>query len=291
MELEQVNCYYCQSWQYTYYDQENGYQLVKCRNCGLLYVNPRPKESTINRAAHTGLHQGDKIFNATNKLHRSRINRYVKILATIYPEIPNQKIKWLDIGCGNGEFLMALKTHFGNHIEVHGIEPNEHKLKTTTSLGLDVDFSKYSDHIGEFDAISMLNVYSHIANPIEFIKNWQKTLKPAGELIIQTGDSANVEPLWHQKPYNLPDHLSFANKEILEGIMQKTGFQIQKCKSYQKSNSTKTKLIAFSKDLAKLVLHKNNNLRFYNKQPGKFFPEYHHASIWVKAKRIKESAT
>ena len=44
----EVDCYQCKSNKNELYDTENGHNLVKCLDCGLLYLNPRPGLEDIN---------------------------------------------------------------------------------------------------------------------------------------------------------------------------------------------------------------------------------------------------
>jgi len=39
--MEYINCNLCNSNEYKLFKEINGYQLVKCRQCGLVYLNPR----------------------------------------------------------------------------------------------------------------------------------------------------------------------------------------------------------------------------------------------------------
>ena len=58
--LEEVPCLLCKSTSWTDYDTENGYRLVKCSDCGLLFTNPRPSSSEIDAASKSGMHKGDE---------------------------------------------------------------------------------------------------------------------------------------------------------------------------------------------------------------------------------------
>ena len=47
----EVDCYQCKSNKNELYDTENGHNLVKCLECGLLFLNPRPGLEEINEAS------------------------------------------------------------------------------------------------------------------------------------------------------------------------------------------------------------------------------------------------
>ena len=73
--------------------------------------------------------------------------------------------------------------------------------------------------------LSMLNVYSHIYDPVNFIKKLRRLLKPNGEIFIETSDTVNLTAKQHYKPFYLPDHLSFASEKILKDIFNRNGFR------------------------------------------------------------------
>ncbi len=223
--MEQVACYNCRKTQSSHYASENGFTLVKCCACGLLYVNPRPSTEAINEAHKLGVHRGAETIGTTGHYNFSKISMYKKILADLYgqPAAFSGK-KWLDIGCGYGEFLLALKGFSKNGIIARGAEPNLRKLAADRRRGLDVGDFDLSSHEGQYDVVSLLNVYSHLPDPVSSIASWKQLLLPGGEILIQTGDTADLPLELHPKPLYLPDHLSFASERILTRILEESGF-------------------------------------------------------------------
>ena len=65
-----------------------------------------------------------------------------------------------------------------------------------------------------------------------FLQALKKLLTPLGDLIIQTGDSANFSSMDHYRPFYLPDHLSFASESIVVGILNRLNFEIVSIKKY-----------------------------------------------------------
>lgn len=247
-----VNCYSCSSDTPMFYAEENGFTLVKCRSCGLLYVSPRPEEKDILEAQKYGVHKGDYTIHTTGRLLRYRIPEYVKILRDLYgPHWNLGSGTWLDVGCGNGEFMLALKEYTKEGIHVVGIEPNIKKQERAQSLGLKVSFFDLNLSEEQFDWISMLNVFSHLPNPPEFFLILRRHLRPGGELLIETGDAACFSPDQIFKPLNLPDHLSFASESILRNLLSNAGFRVLEVRKYP---AFPTNLRSIIKDLAKILL-------------------------------------
>lgn len=230
-------CYNCHSESYDLFDTEHGYDLVKCRNCGLLYVNPRPVDQYISKAATLGQHQREKDQLVTGRYQGAKINNYLKVLREIYPngELEMRDIKWLDIGCGFGEFIEAINNYTEKSCFVIGIDPNKEKILSAKNRNLNVSTDNL-DHLDEkFDYISLLNVYSHLPDPSIFLAEIKKYLKKNGELLLQTGHTSHIPKEFQPRPYDLPDHLSFANKEIVISILQRIGFEIIDVRMYRSS--------------------------------------------------------
>jgi SAM-dependent methyltransferase len=272
MKTVDVNCYNCKSEKYKKYDTENGYQYVKCIDCGLVYLNPRPSESEINAAHEIGLHHGDNDINVTGTYDAGKIKRYMRIVNDFYKreDFKLKKLKWLDIGCGFGEFLETLKILFGENLSLKGSEPNKYKSSSCIERGLDVEFLDLPKHSDKYDFISLLNVYSHLPNPIEFLHNLKRILNPGGEIFLETGHSSHLPAKLHHKPYYAPDHLSFANQEIVENILKRNGFEILQTKIYRHEQFPEiTEVKRIVRQLANIVLNKGGWSNLFPKQPDR----------------------
>ena len=228
MKVKVTACYNCRSSESDPYDRENGFALVKCRRCGLIYVVERPDDSSISSAHKQGVHHGAKQLRQTGKYDRRKVQVYSPILEKLYGESFAAIRSWLDIGCGHGEFLMAVKRRSGGNMVLVGSEPNHYKQLSARSRGLDVSFFELNGHKAKYDCISLLNVWSHLPNPSEFVSALKSVMTERGELLIQTGNTAHLPPQYHTKPYYLPDHLSFASESIVTEVLRRNGFEVVK---------------------------------------------------------------
>jgi SAM-dependent methyltransferase len=200
---------------------------VKCSGCGLLYVNPRPGNEEIDNAQTYGVHKGESTIDNTGEFKETKVISYLSVLKDIYgTELRDKKRTWLDIGCGHGEFIMALQKVSDGSATVSGLEPNIRKQKSALARGLDVSYYDLANHKKLYDCVSLLNVYSHLSEPVGFINQCKAVLKPKGELLLETGDTANLSAEEHYRPFYLPDHLSFASEEIISNILNRFGLKI-----------------------------------------------------------------
>ena len=277
----EVECYNCNSADSSIYSQENGYNLVKCNDCGLLYVNPRPPLEEINIASKSGMHRGDELLDVTGSFEERLKNLYFGRLndlkfSTLFNN--SQTTTWLDIGCGHGEFIDALEQIGQEAIQVTGLEPNQQKREGAVKRGLDVQFFDIAEHEHTYDVISALNVYSHLPNPIKEINLWCGMLNKGGELLLQTGDSAHLPPKDHHKPYSLPDHLSFTSQDILVSNLEQLNLEVLEIKKYRMGQFPRLTPISILREFAKAVLP-NHTASF------QFFPNHPNRDMWIRARK------
>lgn len=229
--LSDTSCYYCGGSSSRPFASENGFDLVECSGCGLLYVSPRPRENDIAEAVRQGLHPGN--LETNSRFYPPHLWEYRRVLRDLYgAELTQKNRTWLDVGCGHGEFLLTLTRMAGSHVTAAGSEPNEHKRASARARGLDVSFIPLEHHDRQYDCISLLNVYSHVPDPGAFLDLLRQRLAPGGELVLQTGDVTGLTPETLFRPLYLPDHLSFATEDIVTGLLRRKGFRIVQVRKY-----------------------------------------------------------
>lgn len=267
------SCRVCGSSSSAPWGAENGYTAVRCSDCGLVYLNPWPNLAERDRALQYGAHAGDTTVNTNHKPHLELVNEYRAILRDVYPEGLGT-VRWLDIGCGYGEFLLALKSVTPQGSVLVGSEPNAVKSAWARSQGLDVEYRELNAIREKYTHVSLLNVFSHLPDPVEFLAQCRDLLEPGGELVLQTGNGGDVErgdfpgELW------FPDHLTFASRMTLTRVMSTIGMEVVDVKDYRFPALTP---INVAKDVAKRVLRRGR----YNpvRWTGLF------RTLWLRARR------
>ncbi len=271
MKEQIVSCYNCKSEESNLYDIENGYRYVRCKGCGLIYLDQLPDQDEIAAAHELGVHAGETEIDVTGNYKKSKIRKYVRILSDLFDagELRNKNLRWMDVGCGFGELLEALNVLSDSAIFTFGTEFNKKKIQSCKSRKLNVEFIDLDQHTEKYDVISLLNVFSHLPNPPEFLEELKKNLNPGGELLIETGHTSHLEPKYHPKPYYAPDHLSFANQKVLEGILVKLGFKIIQTRIYRGENFPKFyDFKGLTIQFARILLNRGGSWKnFFTKHP------------------------
>ena len=206
------------------------FNLVKCKTCGLAYLNPRPTKEKINEYYPP-------------RYHSRAQKEIVDIEKTIIWGIPwreamQKKAKpilryksegrILDIGCGDGSLLMFMK---GLGWETYGIDFHEGSSRYAREvLGLDVLFGRleevsYPEDF--FDIIILFHVLEHLSDPLETLERARPLLKEDGVLLIAVPNFASFEAwIFRSKWYGIvaPHHLYHFTPHTLEAMLKSAGF-------------------------------------------------------------------
>jgi SAM-dependent methyltransferase len=228
-DLESVACYVCGSSDSSRWAEENGFQAVRCGSCGLVYVTPRPTRASISLAAQSGLHEGQMTTDETGARAPGKVKGYRQRLRALYGAgglTDKRGARWLDIGCGFGEFLEALQLESAGSLLTCGSEPNERKASAARSRDLDVTFRDLACETTTYDFVSLLNVFSHLPHPPELLQQLRSRMRPGGEIVLQTGNWAELERDAIPDRLHLPDHLSFGSEAIVRRLFEASGFSV-----------------------------------------------------------------
>jgi len=274
-ELEFISCPLCDSFQNIPWAEENGYYCVKCCECGLIYVNPRPSLQYIQETAALGVHSLKEGKNLDGKAYfkPSKIKNFQHALLKLNQDLAKSKTKWLDVGAGHGEFIFAVKNIVPITSTVEGVDPMEYKVKSARDRGLKIHHGFLSDVKGKYNVISLLDVFSHIPNFKEFLVTIKDHLSINGEIIIKTGNASDVGDRSNiPEPLYLPDHLVFGGYSQLVKFITESGFII--VSEYHESIDGFWYTI---KNIFKKILGKEVVLRLPYTSPMK--------TMWIRARK------
>lgn len=200
------------------------YQIVKCKSCGLVYMNPRLREEKNKELYDEKYYYFNKTEDSLNIT--KAINNF-KILK----KYNKTKGSLLDVGCGKGFFLKIAKD---NGWEVHGIDISDYarefakkQFNLNVSLG-DLENIEFSEK--KFDVITLWDTLEHLRRPYEVLEKIKKLLKKEGRLFIKT---PNINSIFYKlyRRYWLgfnPFHLYYFSPKTLREILQQSGFRIVK---------------------------------------------------------------
>lgn len=240
IRLQKIVCPYCDNDEYSIAakgkdfecnvsDQE--FTIVRCNNCGLLRLNPRPAAEEVVKIY-------PKSYNAycfeekLNPLMRAIRNKYLqKMVSPIKKMIPDHA-HILEGGCGDGNYLLALKQYGHPNWELAGndISPiAEGKLNESNIHFFEGKFENI-DPGSLWDAIILKDVIEHLDSPGKVFKKVNKLLNLNGVVIIETPNPDSWDGHIFSKRYwaswHFPRHWTIYNIPQLSKHLKRYNFKI-----------------------------------------------------------------
>lgn len=201
------------------------FRLVRCSNCGLLRLQPQPDTATLT-AAYSGeytphLRTGVSGW-AKGVLERRSARLLDSFLA--YPR------RVLDVGSATGDLLLAIKRR-GNP-NVTGVETSSGAVQQARGRGLDVRQGELEDaafEAGEFDTVLLSHTLEHVADPLAFMREVHRVLRPGGTVMLWLPNADSIEcrvfgRFWIG--YDAPRHLTTFSVGTLGTLLHLCGFRI-----------------------------------------------------------------
>lgn len=200
--------------------------VVRCRKCGLAFLDPVPPPSSAV-AAYADM--GDPEYLEQQECRS--INAHLA-LQTIHRFV--KKGRLLDIGCSAGFLLNAARFSF----EVCGVEPSSWASALgREKFGLDIrtgtvdalDLPK-----AHFDVVTMVDVIEHVADPSATLRRVHELLADGGVLYLVTPDlrSLSARILGRYWWGLRPAHLYYFDRRTMAALLKAAGFRVISEKSY-----------------------------------------------------------
>ena len=199
---------------------KEGFSHVRCRSCGLVFVNPRRvRHLDDQRSSGTGSMGEDQ-------LTRSQQKRLQRELAGLEPFRKLNRI--LEIGAGRGWFL-AEASRLG--WETWAVEINTDALaylqRTGATRIITQPAEEFDAAAASVDAVRMWDVIEHLQSPRRAIANIFRTLRPGGLLRLATTNFASLSrrvngPEWVY--LNGSDHIVLFEPATITRLLEQEGF-------------------------------------------------------------------
>lgn len=219
------------------------FSVVQCRNCGLVYVNPRPTLQCIqNFYTKQFLSYQLELYDFKNSsikeklvslVAKSSATARVKTIQNFFKS--NGKLKLLDIGCGKGHFLYAAKKRL--NCNVTGIDFDQISVTyCQDQLGLNVRQGNANSLIDlgtEFDLVTMWHFLEHEFDPASTLKTVNAQLKKGKYLVIEVPNADSLENLLFGENsylYDVPRHLYNFSPTTITRYLEHAGFKVEKIK-------------------------------------------------------------
>lgn len=205
--------------------------VVRCKQCGLIYVNPRNTEFLIYDNQKKNRAGAPDALTKYLKQASWKEKNFKEFLSQLESHLPNSnKGKLLDIGAYCGLFLKIAEQRGW---ETWGVEPEMVGYSyAKNQLGLNIfpstlSEAKFPENF--FDVATALLLFEHLPNPRGELKLINKLLKQDGFLVMET---VNIDCIWFHllgkrwRHFSSPAHVYFFSSTTLTQLLNQSGFKV-----------------------------------------------------------------
>jgi SAM-dependent methyltransferase len=213
--------------------RKDGFDMVRCAGCGLVYVGADPAgidfAALYGESYYTG--GNDQVFAdymGQQTARRAQARRKLWALRHL-PGGVARSGRWLDVGCAAGFFLAEAQAHY----EVQGVEFSAYSSAfAREQLGLPVFTGTLqgaalpADH---FDVITLWDVIEHVPDPVAVLAEAARVLRPGGRLVLTTGDWGSAYAQKKGADWHLmtpPWHLYMFSRDTLQQAGARAGLRV-----------------------------------------------------------------
>ena len=234
LDLETVACPICEGFEnesiyktevFLAGDKKVKVTVTQCKKCEFVYNSPRPSESFLSEFYSDNLSSSGQIFRDETsnsyypKLHKER----AKFLFNNIED--KSSFSLLDIGCGMGGFLKAIK-HERKKTKTEGIDFSKAAIRKCIDEGLNVSNAKVEDLIRKKtkkDFVSLISVLEHALDPRDLIKKCRQLLKKRGKIFIEVPNL--LDPTISISGYFCFEHIIHFTPWSLKDLLIEEGFK------------------------------------------------------------------
>jgi 2-polyprenyl-3-methyl-5-hydroxy-6-metoxy-1,4-benzoquinol methylase len=237
-EVESCSCPLCGALEADLvYTERLSLKIVKCRNCDLIYVNPRVKDAETNYWGDKAIYMSEARLIFTGQKPHHRDPNYRDELRWIHRFKKQGTL--VDVGCGMGFFLRKARDA---GFSVKGVEPSPTlSAIAREQFGLEVANMYFSRGVlpaKSIDVITMIDVFEHVTSPSALLEATREALRDDGIVCIKVPNgNYNLLKLKlarmtrREARHDLFDsyeHVVHYTKKTMKKMAEKHGFQVRK---------------------------------------------------------------
>ena len=201
------------------------HELFECGRCGLFYQRPMDLDLLLSFYPESYYEKAQgRLFRWIDRVRNNLRARAVEWRA--------HRGRVLDIGCGAGTLLRALKERGWT---VVGMDWNPaNAVRVAEAIGCEVvEGPNGLDRIPEksVQAVSMMHVLEHEQEPEKLLGAACRVLEPGGRIVVAVPNAASLgRAVFGQywAGHDLPRHRQIFTPRSLEGYLERSGFDVER---------------------------------------------------------------
>ncbi len=199
---------------------EEFFTVVECNQCGLGFVNPRPRLDEMSKyyPLEYFAHPASDSFKRYLQRRFQQEARYLREI-----EKRGGSPRLLDVGCATGDFPRSMAARGWN---VEGVE-------TSSSAQSIRDFKVHTEQFPDipvneptYDAVTAWAVLEHVHDPMACFRKASAVLKEGGLFVFLVTNFASAASR-HLFCEDVPRHLYFFTREAVRQYLDATGFVLK----------------------------------------------------------------
>lgn len=252
-------CPLCGSKRHSIDGTNKNYMILKCTECDLFFSWPMVSN----------------IDYSTEKTHtRPEFNNIEQLVGDILGS-KKQRVKILEIGCGDLRHLIKLKLRFKNNVKLAGYDL--HLQDYTILKAKQYDIELYTDLKSIrccFDIVYMFHVLEHVEDPLNFVNKIKSFVCEKGFIVLSVPNPKRITKYIFSEQWDNPGyHLTKWSKKSLMYLAQRSNLQIVKIEYsnfsildfYILLIDLEEELYKIIRMILKIIKARSNEINFQNK--------------------------
>jgi 2-polyprenyl-3-methyl-5-hydroxy-6-metoxy-1,4-benzoquinol methylase len=214
------------------------FKFQECDGCGAWYLDPRPAVSALdiiyppNYYTNVQESQAEGVVDQVSHGMFGVVRRYLfrqQFAPIAKHKGLNAETRCLDVGCGSGVSLNAMRQAFG--MSGMGIDYSERAASLTRARGFDARACRFEDFDPgdqRFDLVHSSHVIEHVETPLDYMHKTYEILNPGGLCAFFTPniDTWEAERFGrHWGGLHVPRHWTLFGPESARKMGEKAGFE------------------------------------------------------------------
>ena len=234
--MEQVPCDICGDAPMRVVRPIGGTHIMRCRRCGLAFLNPRPSAEELSRYYESDYYESDDPlahgYEDYEALAPALEHMAAQKVALVRSRLTGGKL--LDVGAGFGHFVQAARRagFDANGIEVSpvGARFARERLDAPVTQGT---LDSVDAPPGAFDAITLWDVLEHVHSARTALDQVGGLLRPGGYVFLTVPDADGLlarlmGPKWFG--YQKIDHTYYFTPRTIRKLLSASGFSDVECR-------------------------------------------------------------
>lgn len=217
---------------FEYRTSPDTFIAMRCRQCGLVYLDPRPTPTELPRIYPPNYHAFDfsaERFGFVYRVRRALEGRRALQWCRGLPE----DARILDVGCGDGFHLRLLRDFGRPGWVIEGVDASVRAVDAARHANLVVHHGTVEQldlPPASYDLVLLIATIEHVDDPLGVLRAVRRLLRPGGRVVIVTDNTATLDFAMfggrHWGGYHFPRHFNLFNRATLQQLGEMADLEV-----------------------------------------------------------------